>query len=96
MNVNNSLQGLQELFPSEATAKAQSSRSSGALAGSASGSGDEARLSPAASVAAQAAPDSDVRMEKVSQVQQVLAAGTYAVPAAAVADRMISHMLGNG
>ncbi|MGC2639102.1 MAG: flagellar biosynthesis anti-sigma factor FlgM, partial [Acidobacteriaceae bacterium] len=58
------------------------------------GNTDEATLSPAASLAAQAAPDSDVRMDKVAAVQQALAAGTYNVPAGAVAGKVIDQMLG--
>jgi anti-sigma28 factor (negative regulator of flagellin synthesis) len=45
-------------------------------------------------VAAAAAPDSDVRMEKVNAVQQALASGAYNVPASEVAGKMIDHMLG--
>jgi len=94
MNVNNDLQGLQQLFPSEEVAKAQGGKPGGA--GTAASAADEATLSTAASAAAGAAPDSDVRMEKVTQVQQALAAGTYNVPASAVADKMMNQMLGKG
>ena len=33
-------------------------------------------------------------MEKVAEIQQALASGTYNVPAAAVAGKMIDQMLG--
>lgn len=40
--------------------------------------------------------NNDVRMERVVAIQQALAAGTYKVPATAVADRMIDAMLTRG
>jgi negative regulator of flagellin synthesis FlgM len=93
MNVTNDLQGLQPLFPNQETGKAQAAQASAETPGSGA---DQATLSTAASAAAQAAPDADVRMEKVAEIQQVLAAGTYNVPASAVADKMISQMMGRG
>lgn len=96
MNVNNDLQAMQSVLSSQEAEKVQAGKP-GPAAARAGGSGtDQATLSTAASVAAQAAPDSDVRMDKVAEVQQALAAGTYNVPASAVADRMISQMLGKG
>jgi flagellar biosynthesis anti-sigma factor FlgM len=96
MNVNNDLQGLQSLFPSQQITEGQAGKSGGAATPAAGSAADEATLSTAASAAAQAAPDSDVRMEKVTEIQQALAAGTYNVPASAVADKMMSQMLGKG
>lgn len=96
MNVNNDLQGLQSLFPSQQVAEAQVGKSGGGATPAAGSAADEATLSTAASAAAQAATDSDVRMEKVTQIQEALAAGTYNVPASAVADKMMSQMLGKG
>jgi negative regulator of flagellin synthesis FlgM len=95
MNVSNDLQGLQPLFPNQETGKARASQAS-AETQSTGSTTDQATLSTAASAAAQAAPDADVRMEKVAEVQQALAAGTYNVPASAVADKMISQMMGRG
>jgi len=93
MNVNNDLQGLQQLLSSQEVAKGESGKRSAAAQQAGSGV-DEATLSSAASVAAQTAPDADVRMEKVAAVQQALAAGTYSVPSTDVANRMIESMLG--
>jgi negative regulator of flagellin synthesis FlgM len=92
MNVHNNLQGLQQLFASQEVAGNSSGRTASPESGS--GSADEATLSSAASAAAQAAPDSDVRMEKVAQVQKALAEGTYSVASSDVANRMIETMLG--
>jgi flagellar biosynthesis anti-sigma factor FlgM len=96
MNVNNDLQGLHPLFPSQAVEKPQANQPGGTAAPATGSAADQTTLSTAASAAAQAAPDSDVRMDKVTAVQQALAAGTYNVPALAVADSMISQMLGKG
>ena len=41
----------------------------------------------------QAASGEDVRTEKVAAVQAALAAGTYNVPASAVASKMVDAML---
>ena len=94
MNIDNNLQGLHQLLSSQQvdqpTGKAGAS---GAQAAGLQGT-DQAQLSIAASVAASAPPDSDVRMEKVAAIQQALADGTYSVPASEVARRMIDHMLG--
>ena len=93
MNVNNSLQGLQQLFSSqEVTTPAGKAGSSGGVETKAGT--DQATLSSAASMAAASAPDADVRTEKVAAIQQALAAGTYSVPATEVAGKMIDHMLG--
>lgn len=93
MNVNNDLQGLQQVLSSPEVSKVQAG---GKAASSATepASRDEATLSSAGSLAAQSASDPDVRMDKVNQVQQALAAGTYNIPSSAVADRIIDQMLG--
>lgn len=96
MNVNNDLQGLQGIFPSQEVEKSQVGKSGSTATPASASATDQATLSTAASAAAQAASDSDVRMDKVTAIQQALAAGTYSVPAVDVADRMISHMLGKG
>lgn len=93
MNVNNNLQGLQQLFSSQEATRV-SGKASGIDAQTEQVGGDKTTLSAAASVAAAAAPDSDVRMDKVTAVQQALASGTYNVAASEVAGKMIGHMLG--
>jgi anti-sigma28 factor (negative regulator of flagellin synthesis) len=41
------------------------------------------------------AGDDGVRMDKVSSIQSAIAAGTYNIPASAVATKMVDAMLGN-
>ena len=94
MTVNNNLQGLQQLFSSQEVTKPQGGSGSVGEAAQPQAGADQATLSSAASLAAAAAPDSDVRMDKVAAVQQALAAGTYNVPASDVAGKMIDQMLG--
>ena len=65
MNVNNNLQGLQQLFSSQEATRI-SGKASGTDAQTEQVGGDKTTLSAAASVAAAAAPDSDVRMDKVT------------------------------
>jgi negative regulator of flagellin synthesis FlgM len=59
-------------------------------------SSDVATLSNAGSEVAQTATDGGVRMDKVSSIQAALAAGTYNVPASAVASRLVDTMLAGG
>ncbi len=60
-------------------------------------SSDHASLSSTASLFSQtlsgSGSDSDVRMEKVTSLQESIAAGTYHVSASAVAEKMLSSML---
>jgi negative regulator of flagellin synthesis FlgM len=55
---------------------------------------DHATVSAAGAGISQPASDSDVRLEKVTAIQQALAAGTYNVPASAVASKIVDSMLG--
>lgn len=95
MNVNNHLQTIQQLFSSERVTTARAVKTPGGDAQRASTGTDEATLSFAASLASQGPADSDVRMEKVAQVQQALAAGNYDISSSAVAGKMIDHLLGD-
>ena len=54
---------------------------------------DEAKLSTTAGVMAQALLGSDLRTDKVAALQQSIAAGTYNVPAPAVADKLMRALL---
>jgi negative regulator of flagellin synthesis FlgM len=55
---------------------------------------DRATLSSAGSEVSLTAADSGVRTDKVAAVQAALAAGTYDVPATAVASKIVDAMLG--
>jgi negative regulator of flagellin synthesis FlgM len=71
----------------------QSSNATAPNGGSGLGS-DRATLSGAGSEISQTATDSGVRTDKVSAIQAALAAGSYSVPASAVASKMVDAMLG--
>ena len=58
--------------------------------------GDQATLSHAGTEVSQSAADEGVRADRVAAVQQALAAGTYSVPASAVAGKVIDSMLAGG
>jgi negative regulator of flagellin synthesis FlgM len=95
MDIRNSLEGLKSLLGATPTAPAgtQQARSGAAPAGGPLGA-DSATLSSAGSEVAQAAAESGVRMDKVTSIQALLAAGTYNVSASAVASRVVDSMLG--
>jgi negative regulator of flagellin synthesis FlgM len=54
---------------------------------------DHAKLSGFGGALAQALTQSDVRMEKVTGLQQAIASGTYNVSASDVAEKIISSLL---
>jgi flagellar biosynthesis anti-sigma factor FlgM len=58
--------------------------------------GDQATLSRAGTEVSQSASLAGVRADKVAAIQQALAAGTYSVPASAVAGKVIDTMLAGG
>ena len=93
MDIRAGLEGLRTLLGvNQAAPAAPQSKASVAAQGSSSDS-DRATLSSAASEVSQAASDEGVRTDKVASVQAALAAGTYNVPASAVASRMVDAML---
>ena len=56
-------------------------------------SGDHATLSRAGSEVAQSASETIDRADKVAAIQQAIAAGSYKVPASAVAGKVIDSMI---
>lgn len=58
--------------------------------------GDEATLSQAGTEVSQSASQEGVRADRVAAIQQAMAAGTYSVPASAVADKVIDSMMAAG
>lgn len=55
---------------------------------------DRATLSSAGSLVSQSLNDDGVRMDKVDEIRAAIAAGTYNIPASAVASKMVDTMLG--
>jgi flagellar biosynthesis anti-sigma factor FlgM len=53
---------------------------------------DEAQVKLAGMLISQASTGSDVRFEKVAALRQKIAAGTYCVPAANVAEKLMDEM----
>lgn len=96
MDIRSSLDGLKTLLGvTPATTVAQKQRGGQVTEGNSLDS-DRATLSSAGSEVAQAATEGGVRTAKVEEVQAALAAGTYDVPASAVASKMVDAMLGRG
>lgn len=58
--------------------------------------GDQATLSRAGTEVSQSVSTGGVRADKVAAIQQALAAGSYSVPASAVAGKVIDTMLEGG
>ncbi len=94
MDIRNSLESLRTLLGVNSTppAATHGKNSTSSLNGSGSMT-DSATLSSAASEMSDTVAGEGVRMEKVTAVQQALAAGTYAVPASAVASKVMDAML---
>jgi negative regulator of flagellin synthesis FlgM len=94
MDIRNSLDGLKSLLgvtePSVAQAQTKSPPSTTTTALN----NDHATVSSAGSEVASALADTGVRADKVAAVQAAVAAGTYSVPANAVASKLVDAMLG--
>ncbi len=96
MDIRSSLEGLKSILGTSAAPPA-STQPKGGTVQAAGGSGlgaDRATLSSAGNEVSQTAGDSSVRMDKVAGIQAALAAGTYNVPASAVASNVVDSMLG--
>jgi negative regulator of flagellin synthesis FlgM len=94
MDIRNSMDGLRSLLgvnpapPAAAQAKGPAASAESGL------DNDRATLSSAGGEVSLAAADDGVRTDKVSAIQAALAAGTYNVPASAVASKVVDAMLG--
>jgi negative regulator of flagellin synthesis FlgM len=77
-----------------ATPAAQPKNGNGSANGAGALSADRATVSSAGTEVAQTASDPGVRLDKVARVQSAIAAGTYNVPASAVASKLVLSMLG--
>ncbi|HKN21112.1 MAG TPA: flagellar biosynthesis anti-sigma factor FlgM [Terracidiphilus sp.] len=96
MDVRNSLDGLKSLLGVNPTAPSAPQGKGSTTGSPGSFETDRATFSSAASEVSQAALGEGVRADKVAAVQAALAAGTYSVPASAVASRVIDSMLTAG
>lgn len=97
MEIRNSLDGLRALLGVNAADPAAAQNKSNAAAAAGSGfDADRATVSNAASEVSETASGEGVRTEKVAAIQAALAAGTYNVPASAVASKLVDAMLSSG
>jgi negative regulator of flagellin synthesis FlgM len=95
MDIRSSLDGLKSLLGvSQTTSSSAQQVKPSKTSDGGSFSADHATLSSAGSLVSQALSDDGVRMDKVAGVQAAIAAGTYNVPASAVASRLVDSMLG--
>ncbi len=97
MDIRSSMDGLRSLLgvSQGASSSAQQVKQS-QTANAGSFSADHATFSSAGSMASQALTEDGVRMDKVAGIQAALAAGTYNVPASAVASKIVDSMLSGG
>lgn len=96
MDIRSSMDGLRSLLGVNSTAVSLPQTKSNSAASGSSFDSDQATLSSAASEVSQTAAGDGVRMDKVAAVQASLAAGTYDVPATAVASKIVDSMLAGG
>jgi len=97
MDIRSSLDGLKSLLGVSQAANAPTPQvKHGQTIASGSFSADHATLSSVGSLASQALTEDGVRMDKVAGIQAALEAGTYNVPASAVASKLVDSMLGGG
>jgi negative regulator of flagellin synthesis FlgM len=95
MDIRSSLDGLKSLLGVTPPATSATASKSASTTAPSALSSDRATLSSAGSEVSLTANDSDVRMDKVTSIQAALAAGTYNVPASAVASKMVDAMMGS-
>jgi len=95
MDMSSSLEGLRSLLGVNSSAPAATPARTNTPTPESSPFSDLATLSSAGSQVSASAAGDGVRMDKVASIQAALAAGTYNVPASAVASRVIDSMLGS-
>lgn len=90
MNVRNGIENLSQLAASQ---PAQTPATSKSAVASLRENTDTAQVSAVATQVVQSAGNSDIRLDKVAGIQAALQAGTYRVPASAVAEKVIGALL---
>jgi flagellar biosynthesis anti-sigma factor FlgM len=95
MDIRNSYDSLRSLLGVNVPDSAATTGKTASAASTPASGSDSATVtfSNAASQVSQTAADDSVRADKVSAVQSALAAGTYNVPASAVASKIVDAML---
>jgi negative regulator of flagellin synthesis FlgM len=93
MDIRSSLEGLKSIFGATGTAPAAPQTRAGTQTGATALNSDRATVSSAASEVSSTASDSDVRFDKVASIQAQLSAGTYNIPASAVASKLVDSLL---
>lgn len=98
MEIRNNAEALKEFLGVSSTesAQMQPTRSTETVARETALAGDQATLSRVGTEVALSAAQEGVRADKVAAIQQALAAGTYNVPASAVADKVMDTMIAGG
>ena len=96
MDIRSSLEGLRSIFGAAQTTPPVPQTRPGSPGAAGALPSDQATLSSAASAVQQTASDADVRTDRVAGIQAQLAAGTYNVPASAVASKLVAAMLVRG
>jgi len=93
MDIRNSLDGLRSLLGVNPTPQPAAQPKGGAATNGSGFDSDRATFSAAGNEVSQSLSDEGVRAEKVASIQLALAAGTYDVPASAVASKVVDAML---
>jgi negative regulator of flagellin synthesis FlgM len=96
MDIRNSLDSLRLLLGVNPAAPAATQAKSTAASVGSGLDNDRATLSSAGGEVSLTAADDGVRTDKIAAIQAALAAGTYNVPASAVAAKVVNAMLGGG
>lgn len=96
MDIRSGLDGLKTILGVTPAAPASPERTKSGSTSESSLNSDSATVSSAGSEVALTAAEGGVRTDKVEAMRAALAAGTYEVPAAAVAAKVIDSMLGQG
>ena len=94
MDIRNSLDGLKSLLGVTPPDTARTQPKGNPATAGAGLSNDRATFSSAASEVSLTAAEPAIRTDKVASVQAAIAAGTYNVPASAVASKVVDSMLG--